>query len=409
MNSRRFPSPRKLLWELRFTTQTPSLTLARPKIRLARIEPTKPAGAGVVRTNSYTKAVKSSGFQTTQTDERITKVFVPPLVKLKPVTVRSLQAQKASSAEKSNVSLPKDKLYTRMKKVPNPKNGGRCCCTDHLHSLITVCNLYIPPNQHVAQSELNNLINQLPTPFVFIGDLNGHCPIWGSPDTNSRRLQIEQLITDFNLCLLNSDQETYFHQPTGTFHSIDLAICSPFIFPFFDLTIDNSDHFPLILNDNRYHTTISWQPPKYAFAKVDWTNFALFATITSYMVQNIPIDEAIQNVTKLINDAAETSIPKQNTSRKKQSKPWWNQDCQQASKRQKKKDWNIFRRYPTVTNLIVFKKARAESRRIQRRSRRISWINYISSISSTISSRELWQKVKKASCASFSKGICTTC
>ncbi|GBM64036.1 hypothetical protein AVEN_209994-1 [Araneus ventricosus] len=48
MNSRRFPSPRKPLWKLRFTTQTPSLTLARPKIRLARIEPTKPAGAGVV-------------------------------------------------------------------------------------------------------------------------------------------------------------------------------------------------------------------------------------------------------------------------------------------------------------------------------------------------------------------------
>ncbi|GBM26706.1 hypothetical protein AVEN_124997-1 [Araneus ventricosus] len=44
MNSRRSPSPRKSLWELRFTTQTPSLTLA----RLARIEPTKPAGAGVV-------------------------------------------------------------------------------------------------------------------------------------------------------------------------------------------------------------------------------------------------------------------------------------------------------------------------------------------------------------------------
>ncbi|GBN50923.1 hypothetical protein AVEN_137800-1 [Araneus ventricosus] len=48
MNSRRFPSPRKPLWKLRITTQTPSLTLARPKIRLARIEPTKPAGAGVV-------------------------------------------------------------------------------------------------------------------------------------------------------------------------------------------------------------------------------------------------------------------------------------------------------------------------------------------------------------------------
>ncbi|GBM39890.1 hypothetical protein AVEN_14871-1, partial [Araneus ventricosus] len=475
-------------------------------------------------TNSYTKAVKSSGFQSTQTDEKITKVVVPPLVKLKPVTVRSLRAQKAS-AEKPNVSSPKDqslhknekssksekwqqvkeskaakrdrvlaerrnqeltlpsnrpltekdfriktkvktdndtdsdlvlsvhpsdedmstseetylkphdkiqiKHYNILNKIHNDDraSGGVSLLISndvpsaplelnsslqavavriHLHSLITVCNLYIPPNQHVAQSELNNLIHQLPTPFVLIGDLNGHSPIWGSPNTNSRGLQTEKLITDFNLCLLNSDQETYFHQPTGTFHSTDLAICSPVIFPFFDLTIDNdlhnSDNFPLILNDNRYHTSIPWHPPKYAFAKADWTKFALLATITSDMVQNIPIDEAIQNVTKIINDAADTSIPRKNTSRKKQSKPWWNQDCQEASKRQKKA-WNIFRRYPTTTNLIAFKKARAESRRIQRRSRRISWINNISSISSTISSRELWQKVKKASCASFSKGI----
>ncbi|GBN23275.1 hypothetical protein AVEN_15598-1 [Araneus ventricosus] len=53
MNSRSFPSPRKPLWKIRFTTQTPSLTLARPKIRLARIEPTKPAGAGTINAARY--------------------------------------------------------------------------------------------------------------------------------------------------------------------------------------------------------------------------------------------------------------------------------------------------------------------------------------------------------------------
>ncbi|GBO25529.1 hypothetical protein AVEN_27155-1 [Araneus ventricosus] len=63
MNSRRFPSPRKPLWKIRFTTQTPSLTLARPKIRLARIEPTKPAGAGVVvRVLTCCKLVSSLHF-----------------------------------------------------------------------------------------------------------------------------------------------------------------------------------------------------------------------------------------------------------------------------------------------------------------------------------------------------------
>ncbi|GBM15700.1 hypothetical protein AVEN_135081-1, partial [Araneus ventricosus] len=48
MNSGRFPSSKKRLGKIRFTTQTPSLTPARPKIRLARTEPTKPGGAGVV-------------------------------------------------------------------------------------------------------------------------------------------------------------------------------------------------------------------------------------------------------------------------------------------------------------------------------------------------------------------------
>ncbi|GBN98721.1 hypothetical protein AVEN_229291-1 [Araneus ventricosus] len=48
MNSGRFPSSKKRLGKIHFTTHTPSLTPARPKIRLARTEPTKPAGAGVV-------------------------------------------------------------------------------------------------------------------------------------------------------------------------------------------------------------------------------------------------------------------------------------------------------------------------------------------------------------------------
>ncbi|GBN72922.1 hypothetical protein AVEN_262300-1 [Araneus ventricosus] len=48
MNSGRFPTSKKRLGKIRFTTHTPSLIPVRPKIRLARTEPTKPAGAGVV-------------------------------------------------------------------------------------------------------------------------------------------------------------------------------------------------------------------------------------------------------------------------------------------------------------------------------------------------------------------------
>ncbi|GBL85439.1 hypothetical protein AVEN_247293-1 [Araneus ventricosus] len=79
-----------------------------PGVSIGRQKYTSPQQS----TNSYTKAVKSSGFQSTQTDEKITKV----VVLVKPVTVRSLRAQKASSAEKPNVSLPKDQSLHKNEK-----------------------------------------------------------------------------------------------------------------------------------------------------------------------------------------------------------------------------------------------------------------------------------------------------
>ncbi|GFY19399.1 uncharacterized protein TNCV_4127861 [Trichonephila clavipes] len=62
----------------------------------------------------------------------------------------------------------------------------------HSTSLITVCCLYLPPNTVIHQHDLNNLVDQLPTPFVILGDFNGHSSLWGSAKTNLRGRQIEQ-------------------------------------------------------------------------------------------------------------------------------------------------------------------------------------------------------------------------
>ena len=35
-----------------------------------------------------------------------------------------------------------------------------------LHKTIIVCNVYIPPHFNVAKSDLENLINELPAPFI---------------------------------------------------------------------------------------------------------------------------------------------------------------------------------------------------------------------------------------------------
>ncbi|GBM84021.1 putative RNA-directed DNA polymerase from transposon X-element, partial [Araneus ventricosus] len=53
-------------------------------------------------------------------------------------------------------------------------------------------------------------------------------------------------------------------------------------------------------------------------------------------------------------------------------------------------------RYPTTENHVAFKRAKALARRIRRRSQRESWINFVSSITSSTSSKQLWKKVKAA-------------
>ncbi|GFX96303.1 putative RNA-directed DNA polymerase from transposon X-element [Trichonephila clavipes] len=58
--------------------------------------------------------------------------------------------------------------------------------------------------------------------------------------------------------------------------------------------------------------------------------------------------------------------------------------------------WGIFRRYPTTDNLIAFKRAKALARRKRRQCQRESWIKYVSSITSSTTSQQLWRKVKAA-------------
>ncbi|GFS74416.1 RNase H domain-containing protein [Trichonephila clavipes] len=112
------------------------------------------------------------------------------------------------------------------------------------------------------------------------------------------------------------------------------------------------------------------------------------------MVQNRAVVEAVFNVTEAIRNAADAAIPKTSNSPRKLCKPWWNASCQQAKKEQRRA-WGIFRRYPTTDNLIAFKRAKALARRIRRQCQRESWIQYVSSITSSTTSQQLWRKATK--------------
>ena len=90
----------------------------------------------------------------------------------------------------------------------------------HIRQLITVCSIYLPPNDTLRQHDLNSLIMQLPSPFLLLGDFNSHSPLWGSPDINSCGPTIEDFITNNSLCILNNGENTYFYEPSRLFNRL---------------------------------------------------------------------------------------------------------------------------------------------------------------------------------------------
>lgn len=45
---------------------------------------------------------------------------------------------------------------------------------------LTICNIYAPPSSSLLESDLVDLTNQLPKPYILVGDFNSHHPMWGS-------------------------------------------------------------------------------------------------------------------------------------------------------------------------------------------------------------------------------------
>ena len=97
-----------------------------------------------------------------------------------------------------------------------------------LNKTITLCSVYLPPSSPLDIKKLDHLIDQLPKPFILMGDFNSHHTLWGGClDTNDKGRAIEDFLTRQRLVLLNGKSSTYRHPATGTYSSLDLTICSP--------------------------------------------------------------------------------------------------------------------------------------------------------------------------------------
>ena len=145
------------------------------------------------------------------------------------------------------------------------------------HKTITLCSVYLPPRNHFNfnPKDLQSVIDQLPSPFILMGDFNGHHTLWGCKDVNNRGQQLEGLILKNELILLNDKSHTYFHSASGTFTSIDLTLCSPSLFLDFSWKVGpdpcGSDHFPILLENDGPPSLERVQ--RWKLAKANWDHF----------------------------------------------------------------------------------------------------------------------------------------
>ena len=182
------------------------------------------------------------------------------------------------------------------------------------HKTITLCSVYLPPrnNFNFNPKDLQDVIAQLPSPFILMGDFNGHHTLWGCEDVNNRGQQLEDLILKNDLILFNDKSRTYFHSASGTFTSIDLTLCSPSLFLDFSWKVGHdpcgSDHFPILLENDGPPCLERVQ--RWKLAKANWDEFQHLCSTRLHQSAIADADDPMSLFTSILKDIAEEAMQK---------------------------------------------------------------------------------------------------
>ena len=266
-----------------------------------------------------------------------------------------------------------------------------------LEKEITFCSVYIPPSYLLKSEQLTSLLQQLPSPYMLVGDFNGHNVLWGCNDNDPRGELIEDFITRNDICLMNDKSNTYLDSGKGTFSSLDLSLCHPSLYLDYDWSVcedqRGSDHFPILIESVQTHDEA--HNPKWKLNKADWD---LFHTLCNESLADTFLSDSsdpITDFTSSLINISEKCIPKTSTNPKK-SNPWYNDDCKEAIK-QRKDTLSKFCKFPTHENLNSYRNSTAKARRTIKSAKRKSWRTYVSNLNYKTPTKKVWDMVRKIS------------
>ena len=272
---------------------------------------------------------------------------------------------------------------------------------------IHICNIYLSNQYRLDITELESLINQIPTPFIILGDFNSHNTLWNSYKTDKRGKQIETFINNNNIVILNDNAPTHLNVSNGNLSAIDLTLCSHSIASHLEWQALNelygSDHFPLIISINTQSTFQELNHNRWKYHKANWTTYQniisknideLYNQLDNVSnIDKIDINQITNKFTEILLNAANKAIPKTKGKTQKYHTPWWNSECEEVIKNYKKA-LNKFKKNNTEENKIEFKRLKAIAKRTVKNSKSKSWIEYINTINNQTTTKEVWRKIK---------------
>lgn len=264
-----------------------------------------------------------------------------------------------------------------------------------LHTQYTVCNLYIHPNENITSQDLLNLINQLPQPFIILGDFNAKHPLWGNRETDRHGRVIEQILMDPDIGILNDGHATHFHVQTGTSSAIDLSLCSPIVQPDLVWTVLDdlygSDHYPILITNETSNDT-SQREPRLILRKADWKLFKSLTAVVDGEYDNI--DEMVEVFNKLVLDATRASIPMSSGRIPDRCVPWWTADCTIVNL-ERKAALRRYQRTRLQVDKISYSRAKANAKFVKHNAKVDSMREFISKLNSDTPLPKIWIRVKK--------------
>ena len=268
-----------------------------------------------------------------------------------------------------------------------------------LGKLMTVCSIYLPPEDSFSldPAEFQNLINQLPTPFLVLGDFNAHNPRWGGDRLSPRGRIIETFVNQNNVLLFNDGSFTYHKINSNSYSAIDLSMCSSNLFLDFTWSVDQdlhgSDHYPIFIKSTVNSPTQS--PPKWKPEQADWSKYSNGVLLEDFNSFKTHID-AYDHFTDSILTSANVAIPKTKGKPRRPAVPWWNKTCSKL-RRITRKCYRKFKSSGSPQAKTTYQRNQAKQRRYFKQRKRESWIYYINGIRSKAPARIVWNKIRKLS------------